>query len=66
MFWGQVQTSANATDILDVQGFSHESVANFAAFHSRFPEKVSLYKAFSIPWLPEVCVWPFCRAFGLI
>lgn len=30
MFWQQVNASINATEILDVQGFSHQSAAVFA------------------------------------
>ena len=39
MFWTQIEQSINATEILDVQGFSHQSASVFASFHARFPEK---------------------------
>ena len=39
MFLAQVQQSANATDILDLQGFSHQEQDIFDAFHALFPAK---------------------------
>lgn len=39
MFWSQVNRSTNATDILDVQGFSHQSQQQLTEFHSLRPSK---------------------------
>ena len=39
MFWQQVQASGNATEILDIQGFSHQSDSAFLDFHIKYPEK---------------------------
>ncbi len=39
MFLDQVMSDGNATAILDVQGFSHQSSAAFETFHARYPEK---------------------------
>lgn len=39
MFWSQVNTSPAASRELDVQGFSHQSADQFAAFHALMPQK---------------------------
>lgn len=39
MFLAQIQQSQNATDILDLQGFSHQTQEIFDAFHALFPAK---------------------------
>jgi hypothetical protein len=40
-FWSDIQPAGhrNATEIIDVQGFSHQSRTSFVEFHELFPEK---------------------------
>jgi len=39
MFMAQVNESQGASEALDVQGFSHQSAADFSSFHSLMPAK---------------------------